>query len=250
MFFGSKKEKEEKVTSVSTDKENVVAGVEDEKKLGKIINAYSSIYRTFDRNVNTNKTVVIGAFILIAFMAFLMYENNQKNMYAVDDQGDIVSMYKINSADAFKIEADNTIRMFYARFFTYDKSNWRQQTERGLFLGGASVKTLYETYLASNWYNAVVNNDLIVSSSVDKIEMQVVGNQKANFIAFGKQTISRYGLQEVRNLTIKGLIFAHPNGRVAQKNPHGLIIDNLVIVDNKVIMTDGKAIEQDDTTEE
>lgn len=244
MFFGSKK-KSEKV-EVATENENIqeksINNREDEAKLNKIVNAYGSIYSTFDRNINTTKTISIGAFLFAAFMGVLMYKNNQKNMYAVDNQGDIVSMYKINSADAFKVEADNTIRMFYARFFTYDKSNWRQQTEKGLFLGGASVKTLFETYSANNWYNAVVNNDLIVSSSVDKIDMEVVGNQQAYFIAYGKQVINRYGLQEVRNLTIKGLISAHPNGRVAEKNPHGLIIDNIVIVDNKVIMTDGRAV--------
>lgn len=204
----------------------------------KVINAYNSIDKSLSKFRNLTLIICISAIVACCFMAYLLYQQSSKDMWAVDKQGDIVSLTKINSNEAFKIEADNMIRMFYSRFFTYDKSNYRQQIELGLFLGGESVKRLYETYSANNWFNTIINNDIIVVSTVKDIQLEVTGNNTAMFVAKGEQELIRHNIKEVRSLNIKGTIYAHPNGRVVQKNPHGLQIDNIVILENKVINTE------------
>lgn len=209
----------------------------------KVVNAYNSIDKSLSKFRNLTLIISVGSIIACCFMGYLLYEQSSKDMWAVDKQGDIVSLTKINSNEAFKIEADNMIRMFYSRFFTYDKSNYKEQVELGLYLGGESVKRLYETYVANNWFNTIINNDIIVVSTVKDIQLEVTGSNKAVFLVKGEQELIRHNVKELRSLNIKGTVYAHPNGRVVQKNPHGLKIDNVVILENKVIGVNGENVE-------
>ena len=52
------------------------------------------------------------------------------------------------------------------------------------------------------------------------------------FLAEGIQTISKDGLKQIRKLNIKGKIVK--DQRIKIKNPHGLKITDLVIVNNDI----------------
>lgn len=205
--------------------------------MDKIIQSYNSI----DKFLNQQKiiTIVLGSLSIIGIiiMSFLLFKMSNKDMYAIDNQGDIVSISKISRSQVFAIESDNHVRLFYSRFFSYDKSNYTKRVEMGLYLGGKSVKNLFETYQSKGWYNSIVNNDIIIESYVpdNGLKINVVSNNVSQFIAKGIQVIKRDHFTEKRHLEIKGMIYAHPDGRQKIRNPHGLIIDDIVILNNNII---------------
>ena len=165
-------------------------------------------------------------------MGALIYQVSKNNVMAVDKDGDIVSLTRTTEADMLTIEADNHVRLFYDRFFSYNKSNFKQQVELGLHLSGISGKRLYETYSDKDWYSNVVNNDLLVQSKVlGDIEFSY-DNGSLYFYSKGLQKISRGEIVEYRHLDLRAKIIKNNNGRIKKLNPHGMIIDNIVILNN------------------
>jgi hypothetical protein len=150
----------------------------------------------------------------------------------VDKDGDIVSLTRTTEAEVMTIEADNHVRLFYDRFFSYNKSNYKDQVELGLHLSGLSGKRLYETYTDKDWYSNVVNNDLLVQSKVlEEIEF-LYENGHLYFYSKGLQKISRGDIVEYRHLDLRAKIVRNNKGRLKKLNPHGMIIDNIVITNN------------------
>lgn len=195
---------------------------------------YNTIDKVIEGSVKKSNIISVFSVTAVIIMAILLYMNNQKGAYILDNQGDIAFGSKVNENDLFLIEVDNHLRLFYARFFNYDKSNYKEQLELGLYLGGVSVKRLYETLEAKGWYSQMVNHDLISTAYIEDIQAKVVSNGVAEFYVKGIQIIKRGDLEEKRHLDIRGVVKKSPNGRVKFKNPHGMIIDNLVVQDNTV----------------
>lgn len=195
---------------------------------------YNTIDKVIEGSVKKSNIISVFSVTAVIIMAILLYMNNQKGAYILDNQGDIAFGSKVNENDLFLIEVDNHLRLFYARFFNYDKSNYKEQLELGLYLGGVSVKRLYETLEAKGWYSQMVNHDLISTAYIEDIQAKVISNGVAEFYVKGIQIIKRGDLEEKRHLDIRGVVKKSPNGRVKFKNPHGMIIDNLVVQDNTV----------------
>ena len=57
-------------------------------------------------------------------------------------------------------------------------------------------------------------------------------NGQLYFYSKGIQKISRGDIVEYRHLDLRGRIHKSTNGRIKKLNPHGMIIDNIVITNN------------------
>lgn len=197
-------------------------------------------YNTIDKTLNRFRWVAIiaiGSSLLLALiMSVFIYKVSTNNMLAIDRDGDIVSAKKVNESEYFEIEADNHVRLFYSRFFTYNRNNYRKQIELGIYLCGESSRRLYETFKQKGWYDAVVNEHLNIESDViGSVEIKPIGKNKLSFFAKGFQIVSKGELTEKRHLDIKGTI--NKTNRIKGKNPHGLEIDDIVIVNNNLFNT-------------
>ena len=198
----------------------------------KIIKSYNSIDKVLDKNRKVTLFIISMSFLTCIIMGVLIYRVSKNNVMAVDKDGDIVSLTRTTEAEMLTIEADNHVRLFYDRFFSYNKSNYKQQVELGLHLAGISGKRLYETYNQKQWYSNVVNNDLLIQSKVlGDIEFSY-DNGQLYFYSKGLQKISRGEIVEYRHLDLRAKIVKNNNGRIRKLNPHGMIIDNIVILDN------------------
>jgi hypothetical protein len=198
----------------------------------KIIKSYNSIDRVLDKNRKVTLFIISMSFATCLIMGFLIYQVSKNNVMAVDKDGDIVSLTRTTEAEVMTIEADNHVRLFYDRFFSYNKSNYKDQVELGLHLSGLSGKRLYETYTDKDWYSNVVNNDLLVQSKVlEEIEF-LYENGHLYFYSKGLQKISRGDIVEYRHLDLRAKIVRNNKGRLKKLNPHGMIIDNIVITNN------------------
>jgi len=197
----------------------------------KIKGAYNRIDKTLLRFRNLALVISICSLLIALVLGILIVSVSNNNMLLIDKDGDIASAVKINENDYFFIEADNHVRLFYGRFFTYNRDNYKQQIELGLNLCGSSAKRLYETFKEKGWFDAVVNNDYTIESIVlGDVQFQQVSANSILFLAEGIQTISKDGLKQIRKLNIKGKIVK--DQRIKIKNPHGLKITDLVIVNN------------------
>lgn len=198
----------------------------------KIIRSYNSIDRVLDKNRKVTLFIVGMSFATCLIMGVLIYKVSKNNIMAVDKDGDIVSLTRTTESEMLTIEADNHVRLFYDRFFSYNKSNYKNQVELGLHLAGISGKRLYETYADKDWYSNVVNNDLLVQSKViGEIEF-LNENGQLYFYSKGLQKISRGEIVEYRHLDLRAKIARNNKGRIKKINPHGMIIDNIVITNN------------------
>jgi hypothetical protein len=196
---------------------------------------YNSIYKVMNSYRFFALLIIVGNLCVSCFFGYILYNVTQNNIMVVDGQGDILSASKTSEDNLLKIESDNHIRLFYSRFFSYDKLNYKKRTEQGLHLVGKSGVNLYETYKIKGWFDVVVNNDLIIESNVQTIKFSNFEN-KILFETTGFQKIKRGdNIAETRNLNIKGSISIHPNGRQIETNPHGLIIEDLVVINNSVV---------------
>lgn len=192
--------------------------------INKIVNGY----RSFALIISTI------SFVLATFLAIMIYQVSQNKILVVDGQGDILSASKTSEEAVFQIEADNHIRLFYSRYFSYDKTNYKQRVESGLSLAGKSAITLYETLKLRGWYDKIINNDLMIESYVQNIKFYNQDGQ-LYFQSKGFQKVIRGNVTELRNLDLKGSISKNSSGRVLEINPHGMIIDNISIIDNSQV---------------
>lgn len=192
--------------------------------INKVVNGY----RSFALIISTISLV------LAVFLAVMIYQVSQNKILVVDGQGDILSASKTSEEAVFQIEADNHIRLFYSRYFSYDKTNYKQRVESGLSLAGKSAITLYETLKLKGWYDKIINNDLMIESYVQNIKFYNQDGQ-LYFQSKGFQKVIRGNVTELRNLDLKGSISKNSSGRVLEINPHGMIIDNISIIDNSQV---------------
>jgi hypothetical protein len=200
----------------------------------QIKNNYNSINKVVNGYRSFALIVVTSSLVLVLFLCFMIYQVSNNKLLVVDGQGDILSASKSSEDAVFKIEADNHIRLFYARFFSYDKTNYKQRVELGLALSGKSAITLYETLKAKGWYDKIINNDLMIESYAQTIQFYQQDG-KDYFQTKGFQKVIRGDITELRNLDLKGSISKNSSGRVLETNPHGLIIDDIAILDNSVV---------------
>jgi len=171
--------------------------------------------------------------LLISFgYVFYIQKDAMNNIYVLDNEGDINPAYKSNIKDDFKAEADNHIKMFYHTFFTYDPQNVEMNLAKGLELGGKSVKDLYKLYKQKNFYNQIKQKNIIIKSQVDSIKFDL---SKKPFFArvYGKQKIISGSHEQERFLNMDCNLYRV--SRVRGKNPHGILIDNVIITNNKLI---------------
>lgn len=202
----------------------------------KIKDTYNTIDTIVNKNNRNSLIISCTSILAVVIMGVFTYKMSQQDLLAVDKDGDIVSLSRTSANEEFRIEADNHVRLFYDRFFSYDKTNYKDKVELGLHLGGNSVKRLYETYNSKNWYASVVNNDMVIESKViGKIQFEKIDNGY-RFYSKGEQIIKRGELTQRRQLDIKGVVEKSSQGRIEFINPHGMKIENLVITNNNIIL--------------
>lgn len=202
------------------------------------MNTYHAFDKILKKNQITSYLFLGGGVLTFLIGCVMVYMSSQKDMLAVDKDGDVVSLTRTSSSEKFVIEADNHIRLLYSRFFSYDKSNYEEQVGLGLLLGGKALRNLYETYDNENWFDIIVNNDLIIESYVDAPIKFSERESGLFFVATGVQKITRADLIEYRHLDLEGYVVKHEVGRVKYKNPHGMKIVQLVLLNNKKIVKD------------
>ena len=163
--------------------------------------------------------------------SFYIYNQTSNKVFVLDEGGDINPATKTDGFSQLAAEGDNHLRMFYSTFFSYDPVNVETQVAKGIELGGEDVKNLWKVYTQKNWYNKVKQANIIIEAVVDSTFFDFKSTPYRAKV-YGRQ-IRRSGNEESTyslNMTCDLIKVS----RVKSKNPHGLLIDNIILENEKI----------------
>ncbi len=163
--------------------------------------------------------------------SFYIYNQTSNKVFVMDDGGDINPATKTDRFSQLAAEGDNHIRMFYSTFFSYDPANIESQVAKGIELGGEDVKNLWKVYNQKNWYNKVKQANIIIEAVVDSTFFDFK-NTPYRAKVYGRQ-IRRSG-NEYSTYSLNMTCDLISVSRVKMKNPHGLLIDNIILENEKI----------------
>ena len=197
------------------------------------------LVKNIEQRIKINKavslaTIVFAVVVVIVgfFFAFRLVEDSRKSIYVLDN-GVPVLVKQTDQLLNRPVEFQSQIELFHRLFFTLapDDDYIKENINKSLYLIDASGKKEYTNLREKGFYNQVISSNSIVTVTVDSLK---VNPDARKFTYYGKQMINRKSAIILRELVTEGEfedIIRSPN------NPHGVLLKNWRILDNKEIST-------------
>ncbi len=179
--------------------------------------------------------------MLISFSSFVfisslhLVERSRQKIYVLDNGKSLLLALRADISDNRPAEARDHIKRFHELFFTMepDKQYIENNTREALFLADGSAMKQYRSYKENNVYNQVIASDISMTLETDSVQIDFSA-YPYQFRFFGKQRIVRKSNITIRKLETKGQL---RNISRTDNNPHGFLIENWLITDNKDLET-------------
>ena len=200
------------------------------------------LVKNIEQRIRINKavsiTTIIFAVVVVLvgfFFAFRLVEDSRKSIYVLDN-GVPVLVKQTDQLLNRPVEYQSQIELFHRLFFTLapDDDYIKENINKSLYLIDGSGKKEYTNLREKGFYNQVISSNSIVTVSVDSIK---VTPETHKFTYYGKQMINRKSAIILRELVTEGEfedMIRSPN------NPHGVLLKNWRILDNKEISNQKK----------
>jgi hypothetical protein len=136
--------------------------------MDKILDTYKEIIVASRKNtVKTfSMAIILIVFIIAgAFTTIKLFSVSQSNILILDYDGHVRNPKLISPDQASIIKAQAFIDDFCNHFFAFTPYNIQENLEYAVNLGDDSVKDAYLAFMSKNWYNDVVQNNLIQTVS-------------------------------------------------------------------------------------
>lgn len=179
--------------------------------------------------------------ILIGFSSFVfisslrLVERSRQKIYVLDNGKSLLLALRADISDNRPAEARDHIKRFHELFFTMepDKQYIENNTREALYLADGSAMKQYRSYKENNVYNQVIASDISMTLETDSVQIDFSA-YPYQFRFFGKQRIVRKSNITIRKLETTGQL---RNISRTDNNPHGFLIENWLITDNKDLET-------------
>ena len=164
-------------------------------------------------------------------------ENARKTVYVLRN-GAVFLAGASGRDENLVIELRDHLRMFHHYFFDLDPNEKAIKASTGLsfYLADESAKHLLDDQQEKGFINALISGNVIERVVLDSIWLDTQ-NEPYAFRCFGTQTFTRATSVSTRALITRGYI---RNTRRADNNPHGFIIEQFEVEDNKELKTINK----------
>jgi len=164
-----------------------------------------------------------------------MVERSRQKIYVLDNGKSLLMALREDISENRDAEARNHVKRFHELFFTLepDKDYIENNVREALYLADRSAMKQYQSFKENNVYNQVIASDISMTLKTDSIRLDYSSNPYA-FTYYGKQRIVRTSNITIRNLETNGQL---RNISRTDNNPHGFLIENWRITDNKDIET-------------
>ncbi len=179
--------------------------------------------------------------VLIGFSSFVfvsslrLVERSRQKIYVLDNGKSLLLALRVDISDNRPAEARDHIKRFHELFFTMepDKQYIESNTREALYLADGSAMKQYRSYKENNVYNQVIASDISMTLETDSVQVDFSA-YPYQFRFFGKQRIVRKSNITIRKLETTGQL---RNISRTDHNPHGFLIENWLITDNKDLET-------------
>lgn len=167
---------------------------------------------------------------------FTLYQSHkvvslsQQKIFVISN-GKAIEAYAADRKDNLVVEARDHVNTFHHYFFSLDPDEKVIQANitRALYLADASARQQYNNLKENGYYSNVIAGNISQEIAVDSIQIDI--NQYPYFFTCkATQKIIRSTTITNRNLRTEGYL---RNVSRSDNNPHGFLIENWRILENK-----------------
>ena len=179
----------------------------------------------------------VGSGIFFFLAAGRWVERSQSRVYVLA-AGKAFETFQSDRDANLPAETRAVVRDFHELFFTLDPDE-RYNSEglkQALYLADGSAKRVYDNLKESGFYAGIVSGNMSVRLTVDSIQVEL-GRYPFRFRLVGHETLTRPTSIVTRLLVTEGDI---REVKRSENDPHGLLIERWVIVDNRDIKIESR----------
>lgn len=205
----------------------------DIQQLRNYQSAFSLVKVAFILSIASN--IIMG--LVCIYWVIAIKNQAQKSIWVISPSKQVYHAeisHDIQGPDRI-YEYENHVKLFYSLFFSYDENNYKQHIDDALYLIGDSGKALYKLYQDNHLYAQIMQNNLIVDTKVDAIDINMDKLPKEGTV-YARQFIKNTAQSE-QEITIQNMhaTFSLHDVARSRKNPHGIKLDHFTIFNNERI---------------
>lgn len=178
---------------------------------------------------------LIGISIYVFSLSANLVERSQQKIYVLDNGKSLLVALREDISENRNAEGRDHVKRFHELFFTMepDKAYIENNIREALHLADRSAMKQYQSYKENNLYNQVIASDISMTVQTDSIELDF-STYPYRFHFYGKQKIVRKSNITIRSLSTSGTL---RNISRTDNNPHGFLMENWRIEENKDLET-------------
>ncbi len=179
--------------------------------------------------------LLTGLSIFVFTGSIRLVERSRQKIYVLDNGKSLLLALRSDISENRAAEAKDHVKRFHELFFTMepDKEYIENNVREALYLADKSAVRQYRSYKENNVYNQVIASDISMTLLTDSLQIDF-SSYPYRFRFFSRQKIVRKSNITIRNLETSGRL---RNISRTDNNPHGLLIEDWLIADNKDLET-------------
>lgn len=193
----------------------------------------------------TTSIVALAVALLISVLAISMslhFANGLQNRIYLLADGKVLEAYSSDRRDNIPAEARDHIRTFHQLLFGLDPDEKliAANAGRAMYLADGTAKQVYDNLRESGYIAALVAGNISQVVTVDSIQLGM-DSYPYRFRCYATETIIRMTSVTTRRLVTDGWLRGVSR---SENNPHGFLIEKLVVVDNRDIRVQNRLYEK------
>jgi conjugative transposon TraK protein len=195
-----------------------------------------------DKNYKQNRILtiisllgmVVTAIFSVTYVTNAIMKQSQVVYALMGDNA--VSLRAVSVLDNRPVEAYNHIDLFHRKFYDLDPDREviDANLDYALGLGDNSIRDLYLAYEEDNYYRGLVSSNTSQDVILDSISLDM-SSYPYYFRYTGQVKITRRSSIATRSLITEGYF---RDVQRSKNNPHGFLIENYHVVENKDLMVE------------
>lgn len=191
-------------------------------------------------HVRTFMILTLGSqFLILCFAFFCSWqfkEEQKRKIYALQGEEPLNFIFNQSTTDNRMAEAKANVERFHELFFNLypDKSMIVHKVQRALEMADNSAYDLYKSLMDSGFYRQLEEAKIFCLYKCDSVCVDV-STYPYKAVMYGKMEIERTSGSTFRNLVTQCNI---RNCARSEATPHGFMIENLEVIDNKDLLID------------
>lgn len=185
--------------------------------------------------------LLLVSLLMIGFSCFVfvsslkLVERSREKIYVLEGGKSLLLALREDISENRPAEARDHIKRFHELFFTMepDKQYIENNTREALYLADGSAMKQYRSYKENNVYNQVIASNISMTLQTDSVQLDFSA-YPYRFHFYGKQKIVRQSNITLRVLETTGQLRSISR---TDNNPHGFLIENWLITDNRDLET-------------